>query len=105
MTVTVPLTSQDRPDSADGTVTRGSTVGPDSEVAVRPRRSFWIDLTLRSVSILGFFGLWYAFSLMNEYVWRSFNPSLLPPPHVVLEAGIALTLSGELPRHVLASLN
>src|SRR5215470_8382224 len=52
------------------------------------RRERLISIALRSASIVGFFVLWYAASLLNQYVWKLFNPVLLPPPHKVLEAGI-----------------
>jgi ABC-type nitrate/sulfonate/bicarbonate transport system permease component len=107
MTATVPPTSEKLAESADGTVGLGNTVGVDGtiDIATRKQGTFWIDMALRSVSIVGFFALWYAFSLINAHVWRMFNPILLPQPHEVLEAAITLTLSGELPRHVAASLN
>src|SRR5260370_42600802 len=106
MTATVSPTSEKLAESADGTVGLGSTVGLDStiDIATRKQGTFWIDLVLRSVSIVGFFVLWYAASLINAHVWRMFSPILLPPPHEVLEAAIKLTLSGELPRDIAASL-
>jgi ABC-type nitrate/sulfonate/bicarbonate transport system permease component len=106
MTATVSRTSEQLAASADGTVGLGSTVGQDStiDIATRKQGTFWIDLSLRSVSIVGFFALWYAASLINAHVWRMFSPILLPPPHEVLEAAIKLTLSGELPRDIAASL-
>jgi ABC-type nitrate/sulfonate/bicarbonate transport system permease component len=106
MTATVSPTSEQLAASADGTVGLGSTVGLDStiDIATRKQGTFWIDLVLRSVSIVGFFALWYAASLINAHVWRMFSPILLPPPHEVLEAAIKLTLSGELPRDIAASL-
>jgi ABC-type nitrate/sulfonate/bicarbonate transport system permease component len=106
MTATVSSTSEKLAESADGTVGLGSTLGLDStiDIATRKQGTFWIDLSLRSVSIVGFFALWYAASLINAHVWRMFSPILLPPPHEVLEAAIKLTLSGELPRDIAASL-
>jgi len=68
------------------------------------RRERMIGLALRSVSILCFFLLWYAVSWLNQHVWKLFNPVMLPPPSEVLAAGIELTLSGELPRDIAASL-
>jgi ABC-type nitrate/sulfonate/bicarbonate transport system permease component len=68
------------------------------------RRERLIGIALRTLSIAGFFALWYAASLLNQHVWKLFNPVLLPPPHKVLEAGIELTLSGELLRDIAASL-
>jgi ABC-type nitrate/sulfonate/bicarbonate transport system permease component len=106
MTATVSPASEKLAESADGTVGLGSTLGLDStiDIATRKKGTFWVDLALRSVSIVGFFVLWYAMSLINAHVWRMFNPILLPPPHDVLVAAINLTLSGELPRDIAASL-
>ena len=72
--------------------------------AAQRRRERLIGIVLRSASIVGFFVLWYAASLLNAHVWKLFNPVLLPPPHKVLEAGIELTLSGELVRDIGASI-
>jgi ABC-type nitrate/sulfonate/bicarbonate transport system permease component len=107
MTATAaPSTTEKLAESADGTVGLGGTVGEDSTIATatRKRGTFWIDLGLRSVSIVGFFLVWYAVALLNAHVWRMFNPILLPPPHEVLKAAIDLTASGELPRDIAASL-
>jgi ABC-type nitrate/sulfonate/bicarbonate transport system permease component len=107
MTTGPDTTSEKLAESADGMVGVGSTLGVDStlELAGPKRGSFWIDLGLRSVSIVGFFCVWYSASLINKHIWRVFNPTLLPPPHEVLEAAIALTLSGELARDIAASLS
>ena len=107
MTATVSSTSEKRAESADRTVGLGSTVGLDStiEIAAGKRGSFWTDLAMRSVSVVGFFVLWYAVSLLNSHVWKTFNPVLLPLPHEVLGAAIKLTASGELPRDIAASLS
>jgi ABC-type nitrate/sulfonate/bicarbonate transport system permease component len=59
----------------------------------------------RAASILIFFALWYAASLANAHLLRLFNPVLLPAPDEVLKAGIAMAKSGELARHILASLS
>lgn len=75
---------------------RGSPERPVNRVAVMVRRAG---------SILIFFALWYAASLANAHLLRLFNPVLLPPPDEVLKAGIAMAKSGELARHILASLN
>ena len=106
MSATGPSTSERLAASADGTVGLGSTVGPDStiDIATREQGTFWTDLALRSVSIVGFFALWYAASLINLHIWRMFNPTLLPTPHDVLIAAVQLTMSGELPRDIAASL-
>jgi ABC-type nitrate/sulfonate/bicarbonate transport system permease component len=106
MSATGPSTSERLAASADGTVGLGSTVGLDStiDIATREQGTFWTDLALRSVSIVGFFALWYAASLINLHVWRMFNPTLLPTPGDVLIAAVQLTMSGELPRDIAASL-
>ena len=106
MTRPVPSASDKLAESADGTVGMGGTLGVDStiEIATTRKENYWVDLGLRSVSIIGFFALWYAASLINAHVWRVFNPALLPTPADVLEAAIQLTYSGELPRDVAASL-
>jgi len=75
---------------------RGSAERPVNRAAVMARRT---------ASILIFFALWYAASLANAHVLRLFNPVLLPPPDDVLKAGIAMAKSGELARHILASLS
>jgi ABC-type nitrate/sulfonate/bicarbonate transport system permease component len=75
---------------------RGSAERPVNRVAV---------LVRRTASILIFFALWYAASLTNAHLLRLFNPILLPPPDDVLKAGIAMAKSGELARHILASLS
>lgn len=92
--------------SADAAIGRGGAVRLDVAIdgAAEKRGGPWIDLGLRSLSILGFFALWYGMSLINAHVWRMFNPILLPPPHAVIEAAVKLTLSGELPRDIAASL-
>jgi ABC-type nitrate/sulfonate/bicarbonate transport system permease component len=107
MTATVPSTSEKLAESADGTVAFAGTVGADStlEIATRKRSTFWLDVGLRSVSIIGFFAIWYAASLLNAHVWHIFNPRLLPPPHEVLKAAIDLTYSGQLPSDIAASLS
>jgi ABC-type nitrate/sulfonate/bicarbonate transport system permease component len=106
MTATGSSKSERLAESADGTVGLGGTIGLDStiDIATRKQGTFWTDLLLRSVSIVGFFALWYAASLINLHVWRMFNPTLLPSPDQVLEAAIQLTMSGELPRDIAASL-
>jgi len=59
----------------------------------------------RALSIGLFFGAWYGFSLLNAHLFHFFNPVLFPPPHLVLETGARMLASGELPRHILASLS
>ena len=100
-------TSERLAQSADGTVGIGGAAGLDStiDIASRRRGPFWSDLALRSISIIGLFAFWYAVSWINSDLYRIFNPILLPPPQKVLEAGIELTRSGQLPRDIAASLN
>src|SRR5262249_15429231 len=106
MTAPVTSGSEKLTESVDGTVRLGSTLGAEGTIDVVENRNatYWGDLALRSVSILGFFALWYAASLVNSHVWRIFNPALLPTPGDVLDAAVQLTYSGELPRDVAASL-
>ena len=89
-------------ESADGTVGLAADAGVEN--AIHVRGSALADFALRSVSIVSFFALWYAVSLINLHVWRFFNPILLPTPGEVVEAAIALTASGELLRDIGASL-
>jgi ABC-type nitrate/sulfonate/bicarbonate transport system permease component len=106
MTGTARSTSEKLAETVDGTVGVGSTLGDESslDAATTKHGSLWLDAVLRSVSIVGFFVLWYAVSLINTHVWRMFNPVLLPLPHEVLAAAIKLTETGELPRDIAASL-
>jgi ABC-type nitrate/sulfonate/bicarbonate transport system permease component len=63
-------------------------------------------VTARRVgSILIFFGFWYAACFTNAHLIRLFNPIMLPPPDAVLKVGIAMAMSGELMRHIVASLS
>jgi len=60
---------------------------------------------LRLVSLLLFFALWWGVSLLNAHALKVFNPILLPAPDEVLKAGIKMAASGELLKHVMASLS
>ena len=62
-------------------------------------------VVLRAVSLLLFFVLWWGVSLLNAHVLKVFNPILLPAPDEVLRAGIKMAASGELLRHITASLS
>jgi ABC-type nitrate/sulfonate/bicarbonate transport system permease component len=62
-------------------------------------------LGLRAVSLLLFFVLWWGVSLLNAHVLKVFNPILLPAPDEVLRAGIKMAASGELLKHITASLS
>jgi ABC-type nitrate/sulfonate/bicarbonate transport system permease component len=61
--------------------------------------------SLRSLSVILFFGIWYGFSLLNAHVFKAFNPVLLPTPGDVLQSGIALAKTGELQADIVASLS
>ena len=60
---------------------------------------------LRVVSLLLFFVLWWGVSLLNAHVFKVFNPILLPAPDEVMRTGIKMAASGELLRHITASLS
>jgi ABC-type nitrate/sulfonate/bicarbonate transport system permease component len=77
--------------------------GPN--IALEKRRKFSSKLALRIVSISSFFVVWAAVSVFNTNVFQIFNPILLPSPLDVLKAGVDLAASGELARHVGASLS
>ena len=62
-------------------------------------------MVLRAVSLLLFFVLWWGVSLLNAHVFKVFNPILLPAPDEVLRTGIKMAASGELLRHITASLS
>lgn len=62
-------------------------------------------IVLRLVSLLLFFALWWGVSLLNAHVLKVFNPILLPAPDEVLKAGIKMAASGELLKHITASLS
>src|SRR6266545_1551813 len=62
-------------------------------------------IVLRAVSLLLFFALWWGVSLVNAHVLKVFNPVLLPAPDEVLRAGIKMAVSGELLKHITASLS
>jgi ABC-type nitrate/sulfonate/bicarbonate transport system permease component len=62
-------------------------------------------LVLRLVSLLLFFALWWGVSLLNAHLLKVFNPILLPAPDEVLRAGIKMAASGELLKHITASLS
>ena len=62
-------------------------------------------LVLRTLSLLLFFTLWWGVSLLNAHVLKVFNPILLPAPDEVMRAGIKMAASGELLKHITASLS
>ncbi|MDJ0391557.1 ABC transporter permease [Roseomonas sp. E05] len=76
--------------------------------AGRPAPSAWREPiragAMRGLAILIFLGIWAAVSLGNAYVWKAFNPILLPSPWAVLASGVDLARSGQLQRDILASM-
>ena len=62
-------------------------------------------LGLRSLSILGFFAIGWGVSWGNANIYKAFHPALLPSPAAVFTVGVELLKSGELQRHILASLS
>jgi ABC-type nitrate/sulfonate/bicarbonate transport system permease component len=75
------------------------------QVALLHRREWRTAALLRIASIVLFFSVWYAATILNAYVFKIFNPILLPAPHTVLLAGVQLVRSGELQRDILASMS
>ena len=98
---------------AEAVTQPASTVGAAAQRPARPvttRRAPLgpgrpATLALRGLSLLLFFALWWAVSLLNAHVLKVFNPVLLPSPDEVLRAGIKMAASGELLRHITASLS
>jgi len=64
-----------------------------------------VSLLLRTASLALFFAVWWGVSLLNAHVIKFFNPVLLPSPAEVLATGIKMAASGELFRHIAASLS
>jgi len=64
-----------------------------------------VSLLLRVASLALFFAVWWGVSLLNAHVIKFFNPVLLPSPAEVLATGIKMAASGELLRHIVASLS
>jgi len=62
-------------------------------------------IAIKFLAILGFFAGWQALSVGNVHVFKFFNPILLPPPTAVFAVGVEMVASGELQRHILASLS
>jgi ABC-type nitrate/sulfonate/bicarbonate transport system permease component len=88
--------------ASDGAVAAGAAASSRPGILSRAQ---WQRMGLRSLSVLMFFVLWYAVTLSNAYVFKAFNPILLPPPDVVLQKGIEMVASGELQMHILASMS
>jgi ABC-type nitrate/sulfonate/bicarbonate transport system permease component len=59
---------------------------------------------MRCLAILIFIALWSAVSLGNQYLWKFFNPLLLPTPIDVLRAGVEAVQTGELQANIVASM-
>ena len=80
---------------------------PAATVPARPRRALGRagTVVLRLSSLALFFAAWWGVSLLNAHVLKVFNPVLLPAPGDVLGTGIKMAASGELHKHILASLS
>jgi ABC-type nitrate/sulfonate/bicarbonate transport system permease component len=94
-----------RPASATVSVAAAPPVAPVTGRRARRELSRPAVLGLRAVSLLLFFVLWWGVSLLNAHVLKVFNPILLPAPDEVLRAGIKMAASGELLKHITASLS
>jgi ABC-type nitrate/sulfonate/bicarbonate transport system permease component len=94
-----------RPAAAAVSVATAPPVAPVTGRRARRGLSRPAVLVLRGVSLLLFFVLWWGVSLLNAHVLKVFNPILLPAPDEVLRAGIKMAASGELLKHITASLS
>ena len=94
-----------RPASATVSVAAAPAAAPVTGRRARGELSRPAVLGLRAVSLLLFFVLWWGVSLLNAHVLKVFNPILLPAPDEVLRAGIKMAASGELLKHITASLS
>jgi ABC-type nitrate/sulfonate/bicarbonate transport system permease component len=94
-----------RPASATVSVGAAPAAAPVTGRRARRELSRPAVLGLRAVSLLLFFVLWWGVSLLNAHVLKVFNPILLPAPDEVLRAGIKMAASGELLKHITASLS
>ena len=93
------------PASAAVSVATAPPVAPVTGRRARRGLSRPAVLVLRTVSLLLFFVLWWGVSLLIAHVLKVFNPILLPAPDEVLRAGIKMAASGELLKHITASLS
>jgi ABC-type nitrate/sulfonate/bicarbonate transport system permease component len=94
-----------RPASTTVSVAAAPAAAPVTGRRARRELSRPAVLGLRAVSLLLFFVLWWGVSLLNAHVLKVFNPILLPAPDEVLRAGIKMAASGELLKHITASLS
>ncbi len=62
------------------------------------------DAGMRCFAIVLFIAIWAAVSLGNQYIWKAFNPILLPTPIDVVRAGIDAIQTGELQANIIASM-
>ncbi|MDB5373963.1 MAG: binding-protein-dependent transport system inner rane component, partial [Belnapia sp.] len=67
-----------------------------------PKR--FADAGMRCFAIVLFIAIWAAVSLGNQYIWKAFNPILLPTPIDVVRAGIEAIQTGELQANIIASM-
>jgi ABC-type nitrate/sulfonate/bicarbonate transport system permease component len=77
---------------------------PQAHCASRGVPGHRAAVMLRFTSVALFFVAWYAVIILNTKLVKAFNPVLLPPPHVVGRTGLDMLASGELVRHITASL-
>lgn len=80
--------------------------GAAPAAAARARRGAVLRANLiKFASICMFFLGWQALSVLNVHVFKFFNPILLPPPTAAFAVGLEMVISGELQRHIAASLS
>lgn len=85
-----------------------TTLTPDMAATVERPPSPWprrfANGGMRCLAILVFIAIWSAVSLGNQYLWKFFNPLLLPTPVDVVRAGIEAVQTGELQANIIASM-
>ncbi len=85
-----------------------TTLTPDMAAAAERPPSPWprrlADAGMRCLAILIFIAIWSVVSLGNQYLWKFFNPLLLPTPIDVVRAGIEAVQTGELQANIVASM-
>jgi ABC-type nitrate/sulfonate/bicarbonate transport system permease component len=74
-------------------------------IEVKKRKAKRLDIFLRLTAVFSFFALWEIVTRVNGVVIDLFNPLLIPGPDQVIQVGIDMMRSGELLKHVGASLS
>jgi ABC-type nitrate/sulfonate/bicarbonate transport system permease component len=74
-------------------------------IEVKKRKAQRLDIFLRLTAVFSFFALWEIVTRVNGVVIDLFNPLLIPGPDQVIQVGIDMMRSGELLKHVGASLS